>query len=90
MNNNSSDKTKSIISIINSLSPFEFTFLASVVGYVLAFNLTPNEQNALGNWFELVGQTLLTFSAQGTVSLTTDEYNELMNIINESKQKINN
>ncbi len=89
MNNNCSDQTKSIVSILTNLTPFEFTFLGSIVGYVLAFNLSPNEQNALGNWFELVGQILLTFSAQGTVSLTENQYDELMNEINELKRKIN-
>lgn len=90
MNNDSSDKTKSITSILTSLSPLEFTFLGSVVGYVLAFNLSPNEQNALGNWFELVGQILLTFSAQGTISLTSNQYDDLINEINELKKKVNN
>lgn len=77
---------KSLIDIVTSLSPFEFTFLASVVGYTLGIGLNVNQQNALGNWFELVGQILLTLSAQGSFSLTSDEYLMLLKDIEDLKQ----
>lgn len=37
-----------------------FSFSAVVVGYLLIDDLTPNEQNALGNWLMLTAQVLCT------------------------------
>lgn len=59
---------KNFASWILSLSPFEFTTLATISGYILSLSLTTVEQNSLGNWLELVGQTLLTFNAQASAS----------------------
>lgn len=59
---------KNFASWILSLSPFEFTTLATISGYILSLSLTTVEQNSLGNWLELVGQTLLTFNAQAAAS----------------------
>lgn len=63
-NNDYSKKCAEFADILNSLTPLEFTLLASLLGYSIALNTTPDEQNALGNWFELVGQILITFSAK--------------------------
>ncbi len=60
---------KNLTSIILKLSPFEFVTLGTIVGYILSVNLTINEQNSLGNWFELVGQIILTFNAQGSINI---------------------
>ena len=65
--------------LISELSPIEFTTLGVIVGYVLTVSLDIQTQNSLGNWFELVGQILLTASAQGSATLTNEEYNNLMN-----------
>ena len=62
---------KNLTSIILKLSPFEFVTLGTIVGYILSVNLTINEQNSLGNWFELVGQIILTFNAQGSINIPT-------------------
>lgn len=65
--------------LISELSPIEFTTLGVIVGYVLTVSLDVQTQNSLGNWFELVGQILLTASAQGSATLTNEEYNNLVN-----------
>lgn len=52
------------MNIFKNINPNEFTLSAIVIGYILCENLNTNEQNALGNWFELLGQVLETSSAQ--------------------------
>lgn len=52
------------ITYLLSLSATELTILASILGFLLAQNIDANKQNSLGNFFELIGQTLLTISAQ--------------------------
>lgn len=75
-----------------TLSPLEFTTLGVILGYLLSCNLTIDQQNSLGNWFELVGQIILTFNAQGsgqTMSPTIQDINNLQQQINELKRKSN-
>lgn len=49
---------------IFSLNPYEFTLIATVIGFTIAPALTVNQQNSLGNFFELLGQVILTINAQ--------------------------
>ena len=42
------------------ISPRMFTLSAFIVGYLLIDDLDSSEQNALGSWFMLLGQTLCT------------------------------
>lgn len=46
------------------LDPSFFATLSSLVGLISAQNLPFNLQNAIGNWFELLGQVILTYNAQ--------------------------
>ncbi len=62
------EEIKNFASWILTLSPFEFTTLATITGYLLSLSLTTAEQNSIGNWFELVGQIILTFNAQTEAS----------------------
>lgn len=50
-----------------SVSPRTFTSVAIFVAYILMRDLTINEQNAVGEWFMLVGQVLSTNAAQAQV-----------------------
>ncbi|MBQ9124224.1 MAG: hypothetical protein IJY14_00900 [Acholeplasmatales bacterium] len=47
-----------------SLSPYEFSILANLIGIFLTIPLDVNQQNSLGNFFELIGQQILTIQAQ--------------------------
>lgn len=49
-----------------SLNAYEFTIAATAIGLAIAPTLTVNQQNSLGNFFELIGQVLLTVNAQKT------------------------
>lgn len=63
------ENIRNLSSIILKLSPFEFVTVGTIIGYLLSINLTVTEQNSLGNWFELVGQIILTFNAQGSINI---------------------
>lgn len=65
----SEENIRNLTSFILKLSPFEFVSIATIIGYLISFNLTISEQNSIGNWFELVGQIILTFNAQGSINL---------------------
>ena len=47
-----------------NVNPEIFSILATVVGFVIEDDYTANELNSIGNWLILVGQFMLTTSAQ--------------------------
>lgn len=49
-----------------SLNPYEFSLIATVIAFAISPALTINQQNSLGNFFELLGQAILTINAQST------------------------
>lgn len=49
---------------IYSLNGYEFTLIATIISFLIAPSLSINQQNSLGNFFEQMGQTLLTIAAQ--------------------------
>lgn len=49
-----------------SLDAYTFTLIATVAGFIISQELTINQQNSLGNFFELLGQVILTINAQNT------------------------
>jgi len=54
-----------------SLNPYEFTLISTIIGFLIASTLDLNEQNSIGNFFELLGQVILTINAQ-TSTLQSD------------------
>lgn len=50
--------------IVPNISAPLYTTSAFIIGLLLCDELTPAEQNSLGNWFMMVGQALCTNSAQ--------------------------
>ena len=71
-----------------SLSGNEISLLALGLGYLLSANLDTNKQNSLGNFFELIGQLLLTISAQNMVIESPINHMKLQAEINELKKEI--
>lgn len=57
---------KSFSKWLFSLDPYTFTLIGTIAGFIISPTLTINEQNSLGNFFELLGQVILTVNAQGT------------------------
>lgn len=76
----------SIIDYFFSLNSIEFSLLANVIGYLIALPLTSNEQNSIGNWFELIGQQILTIQAQNQLTSSGNisrlELNNILDSIN--------
>lgn len=54
----------SLIDKLLSLSGEELSILACILGFALANGTTIQEQNSIGNFFELLGQFILTTAAQ--------------------------
>lgn len=47
-----------------NVHPELFTVTAEILGNIMAGNMPFYVQNAVGNWFELVGQVILTYNSQ--------------------------
>lgn len=92
MENTNLNEIKSFANWINSLTPLEFTTLGTIIGYLISSVLTVQEQNSIGNWFELVGQIILTFNAQGSNNLppSPSQYCNLENEVRKLIQEVNN
>lgn len=60
------------MSIFN-IPPDEFALLAAFLGVGIADQLDVNEQNSIGNFIELIGQTILTISAQAQLQQAVKE-----------------
>ena len=41
-----------------SLNPYEFTLIATAIGFAISPALTVNQQNSLGNFFEMIGEVM--------------------------------
>ncbi len=86
----------------STINPYEFTFVATIIGSVIAPLLNTPQQNSLGNFFEQLGQTLITIAGQSQVvnqrnqnnqqqnnSCNNDEINNLKEQLEILKRKIN-
>lgn len=58
------NNVKNYATYLKKLSPNEITILGSIIGILLCQNLGAYEAQAMGNLFELIGQSLLTYSSQ--------------------------
>lgn len=85
------ENIEKISNLILSLSPFELTTIGTLLGYLFSINLTVDAQNSIGNFFELVGQIILTFNAQGSASQppSPKQFTDLQNEVEMLKKKIN-
>ena len=54
----------SLIDKLLSLSGEELSILACILGFAITSNTTIEEQDSIGNFFELLGEFILTTSAQ--------------------------
>lgn len=78
-------------SLLLRLNPYEFTALSIILGTIFTEGLNSNQMQALGNFFESIGQTMITIGMQ-TQNLN-DTYNIQWNyeeMISILKSKINN
>ncbi len=81
MNQDFDNFKQSIIEFSNFLDnipPYEYSLYATIIAYIISSLLSLNALNALGNWFEQVGQIMLTIAAQASATPSDEEYNALV------------
>ena len=91
MNNNYEEfkeAVKSFSNWLDSIPPYEYSLTGVIIAYIIAPNLTNNAQNAFGNGLELVGQIILTISAQASATPETGQYNRLLADVENLKAEI--
>lgn len=81
---------KNFSDLLLSLSPLELTALGCILGIYIAIPLNRNASNSLGNFFELIGQVMLTYSAQATNLAPNSTLIDLNNLREELFTFINN
>ncbi len=69
LNNINKQKIDLLSQMLNKLSPTELVTLGTIIAIILCEYLSPNQQNTLGNFLEMIGQVLLTSYAQATSSI---------------------
>ena len=91
MNNNYEEfkeAVKSFSNWLDSIPPYEYSLTGVIIAYIIAPNLKNNAQNAFGNCLEVVGQIILTISAQASATPETDQYNRLLADVENLKAEI--
>lgn len=87
----------SLASWIYSFNGYEAAILATIIGLLIASPLSINEQNTLGNFFEQLGQTMLTVAAQNQTvkhknkqisTMSDDEITDLEKEIHRIKEEL--
>lgn len=74
------------VNLIPNVSPISYSTSAFIIGLLLAEDLTPAEQNSLGNWFMMIGQSLCTYASQQQL-LNNRNSNNTSHIINDDNLK---
>lgn len=62
--------------IISDIDPYTFTGSAMIIGLFLTNELTLEEQDSIGNWLQLVGLIIQTYSSQVDLVNSSQETNE--------------
>lgn len=62
-----------------NIPPQIFTLSATAIGYLLVEQLNQTEQDAIGNWFQLIGQILETNSSYPIQNNTNNNSNNSSN-----------
>ncbi len=61
--------------IFSNISPKTYTLSAYILANILIEDLTIDEQNTLGNWLDLVAQTIITNAGQEELIQNTQDKN---------------
>ncbi|MGM9971768.1 MAG: hypothetical protein ACI35W_05110 [Anaeroplasmataceae bacterium] len=69
---------KNILEQITYLNSYEFTILASIIGLILCpKGLAPAKKQAIGNFFMLIAQTIVTLSSQELAQQQNVSYDDI-------------
>ncbi len=75
--------------ILTDINAPTFTLSAVVIGFLLIDDLSPSEQNSVGNWFMMVGQVLCTNASQQQVLNNSTNNNNSPHIVNDINPSMN-
>ena len=78
-----------ISKLLDSIPPYEYSLYATIIAYIISSFLNTGALNALGNWFEQLGQIMLTIAAQQSASPTQEEYEALKNEVRKLRKEVN-
>lgn len=65
--------------IIFDIDPDSFTGSAFLIGLILVRELSPDEQDSVGNWLQLVGLVMQTYASQVTTLQSNNDNNDTSN-----------
>lgn len=82
MNNEQNQQVRDFIEYILNLTPNQIGVITATLGVLLSQNLSPMQQNVIGNFFELIGQVILMISAQGQYINTTEANDYSPQVVN--------
>ena len=85
------EQTKKLGKWIYSLSPYQFTTTAFLIGMILAPNFNLNEQVAIGNFLIEIGQVILTVNSRLEVSPENQDISisQAQSMIEQTKSEFN-
>mgnify|MGYP004510771111 CR=1 FL=1 len=93
-NNFTNQNYSALSNWLDKLDPYEFSLVGVLAAYLIAPSLDANEQNSIGNFFEEIGQILLTIAAQQITVTQSNQNNKesvgLYDKYNTSPDGINN
>lgn len=78
--------------LLLTLNPYEISTFAFVLGVVLSNGLNFNQLNSIGNFYELIGQTILTIQSQTQLQASNSSFQtiNITSAIEMLKNKIGN
>lgn len=79
--------------LLLTLNPYEISTFAFILGVVLSNGLNFNQLNSIGNFYELIGQTILTIQSQSQLQASnnsTTQTPDITGAVEMLKNKIGN
>lgn len=78
--------------LLLTLNPFEFTVLSTILGFIFSNGLNDLEVQSIGNFFESIGQTMITIGTQqqNLANYSTINQAEYINILKNKIPDIEN
>lgn len=74
---------------LDNIPPYEYSLYATIIAYIISSFLNTGALNALGNWFEQLGQIMLTIAAQQSATPTQSEYEALKAEVRKLRNELN-
>lgn len=74
------DKGENMKELLSNIEPYSFTTLAFLIGIILTKELSSEEQGSVGNWLQLVGLTMQTYSSQNAITSNNEKNDKKLDI----------